>query len=179
MAPRIPLLRRFSGLPESLEPRTRPARQRDPVPTRPAQARSAHSGPGRRPPPGSAKAGERGWTGGARGSEGRRTVRQESAWGAPQTPPCLRVGRRQSSTQTDPHLPGLQLTSPIFLFHLARGRDFPFHSPVTTGRRHQTQHRRHTGPPARRDRERELDVAFTSTPVPRSGFWPRCPAPRP
>lgn len=57
-------LRSSSGLPESLEPRTRPARQR-PCPSKTsARLRSARSGPGRQPPPGSAKAGEQGWTGG-------------------------------------------------------------------------------------------------------------------
>lgn len=54
-------LRRSSGLPESLEPRTRPARQRPCPSTTSARLRS---GPGRQPPPGSKKAGEQGWTGG-------------------------------------------------------------------------------------------------------------------
>lgn len=81
-------LRRFSGLPESLEPRTRPARQRDPVPTRPAQgsARPTRAQGGGLPRDPRRRASGGGLVG--TGSEGRRTVRQESAWGAPQTPPC-------------------------------------------------------------------------------------------
>lgn len=68
------------------------------LPARPTGLRAAAS-------PGIREGGRAGWTGGH--GVGRAADRPAgTAWGAPQTPPfALRVGRRQSSTQTDPHLP--------------------------------------------------------------------------
>lgn len=119
-------LRRLPGLPESLEPRTRPARQRDPVPTRPAQGSARPT----RDPPGSAKAGERGWTGGH--GVGRAADRPAGIRLGSPANPALPSGSDAASRPPRVTLicPGLQLTSPIFLFSsLGEGAGLPVPQP--------------------------------------------------